>query len=138
MLFKDQQLLKEAYEDVLKKTAYDELNPKSYEVKVLYKEIYDLADKLLKDKDLLVWDLTDEDKKIFKAYSRFGLKRVIINKGSKDEYPAFRFGNYWNEQIWGDTLTAHTTTPNTTLKKYTDILQVLKNKVEADYASVQS
>jgi hypothetical protein len=127
---KDQQLLEEAYEDILKKTAYDERNPKHYEVKVLYKEVKDLANQVLGDKDMLVWDLTDEDRQKFKAYSQFGLKRVMVNKGSPNEYPAFRFGNYYRGEIWGDLLTPHTTTPNTTLKKYTEILGVLKNKAQ--------
>jgi hypothetical protein len=130
MKTKEQQLLEEAYKDVIKKTAYDERNPKAYEIKLIYGEIHDLADVLLKDKDLLVWDLSDEDKALFKHFSQFGLQRVMINKGSPSEYPAFRFGNYWRGEIWGETLTPDTTTPNTTFKKYSAILEVLKRKAQ--------
>ncbi len=111
----DQRFLEEAYHEVTNR------------VKDLYNQIIPLAEKILGNEKMVVWDLDEEDKqsKDFSHFTQFGLKRITINAGSPSAYPAIQFGNLHGGQLWGDTVfSPHATTP----KKYAAILEVLKKK----------
>jgi len=112
----DQQLLEEAYEEV------------SNQLKDLYNQIKPLAEKILGNEKMVVWDVDEENKQIkeFSHYTQFALKRITINAGSPRAYSSIQFGNFHGGQLWGSELSPHATTP----KKYAAILEVLKKKTK--------
>jgi len=127
MKSKDQQLLEEAYEKI-NKPSYEE---KSKTVKDLFDQIKPIADQLLAGKNYepLIWEPSEEEQGLFKAYSQFALQKVVSRSGA-GERDEIKFGNYSRGQIWGPgTLSPHASPDRDTIETYTNILKVLQNKL---------